>query len=258
MEKVKENSDWRSLVPTGVRAIIENRQLYSYDNEQSANLEKWLVSSENCSLVEIQRIELLAMKMLSTDRFLHSRNTALVASDLCHRYGFNPLAGYLAGIAHDLAKQLDNKSLIKIVKKAGLPISNIERDKPNLLHGKAASVLLRERFYIHNEDVLEAVAFHTSGMENMGPLAKVVFIADKAESSKRTNSMLGEMCLEGAELDTLLLSVLERTIKKLQEKNYKLFEDTLKLQRKIKGKDSTSEGSAHRESRIPILKLWSK
>ena len=223
-QKIKEGIDWRSLVPSGTRAIIEDRQLYGFRNAKI---------SENCNQSLIQRIETEARETLSHERFLHSRNTALHASDMCRRFGLDPQAGYLAGIAHDLAKQMDNKHLVKIVKADGQEISALEKDKPNLLHGKAAAVLLRDRFCIHNEDVLEAVAFHTSGRENMGQLAKVIYIADKTEYSRNIDPALRKMCME-EDLDSILFTVLEKTIGKLKAKELDLSEDTLMLLERIK------------------------
>ena len=229
---------WRSLVPPGVRAIITDKKLYGFQEKSAADGEKSLhVSSEDCSQTIIQRIETAARETLSTDRFLHSRNTALLSGDMCARFGFDPAAGYLAGIAHDLAKQIDNKQMIKIVKNAKLEITNLEKEKPNLLHGKAASVLLRERFFIHNEDVLDAVACHTSGSENMGPLAKIVYIADKTESSRNIDPAFRKMCMTETDLDSILFAVLEKTIIKLKAKKLDLSEDTLKLMNRIKEKN---------------------
>ena len=223
-QKISEKSDWRSLVPSGVRVIIEDKQLYGFNSEQPAG--------EDCSQVVIQRIETAARESLNASRFLHSRNTAQLALDLCRRFGLNPMAGYLAGIAHDLCKQLDVKQMLKLAKTDGMEISPLEKDKLNLLHGRAAAVLLRERFCIHNKDILEAVAFHTSGSENMGPLAKVVYIADKAEVSRNIDPALRKMCFENdpaITLDDILFAVLKKTVSKLQAKELDLSEETLKL-----------------------------
>jgi nicotinate-nucleotide adenylyltransferase len=221
---ISEGGNWQPLIPGEAAAIIENRQLYGFSGAVRENTVPGSI---------ILRIEKSAREALSTERFLHSRNTALQAFDLCRRFGLDPTDGYLAGIAHDLAKQLDNKQMLKIVKSAGMEISGLEKDKPNLLHGKAAAVLLRECFYIHNEDILEAVAFHTSGSENMGPLAKVIYIADKTESSRNITPSLRKMCREDT-LDNILFAVLEIMIQKLQSKGADLSKDTVKLLNRIK------------------------
>jgi nicotinate-nucleotide adenylyltransferase len=231
-EKIKTDQDWRSLVPAGARAIIEDRRLYGCNGSiKFANF--MLEDDKDCSREDIIRIEEEARRVLTVERFLHSRNTALLAHDLCLRFGINPKAGYLAGIAHDLAKQTEPKLLLKMVKDDGLPVTEIEKGKPNLLHGRAAAVLLKERFCIHNKDVLEAVAFHTFGKENMSPLSKVVYIADKVEVSRNIDPALRKMCVN-EDLDSILYAVLKKQIGKLQSKGYNLSEDTQRLLNKMK------------------------
>jgi nicotinate-nucleotide adenylyltransferase len=225
-QRISEGGDWQPLIPSGAGAIIENRQLYGFTGSAREN---------TVSDGIILRVETAAREALSTERFLHSRNTAIHAFDLCRRFGLDPMDGYLAGVAHDLAKQIDNKQMLKIVKSAGMDISGLEKDKPNLLHGKAAAVLLRERFSVHNEDVLEAVAYHTSGRDNMGALAKIVYIADKTESSRNIDPSLRKKCREET-LDNILLAVIELMIVKLQAKGADLSKDTIMLLKRIKEK----------------------
>ncbi|MCL2765076.1 MAG: nicotinate (nicotinamide) nucleotide adenylyltransferase [Treponema sp.] len=235
-QKISDENDgsscWRSLVPPGTRAIIEDRQLYGYKGQNAQN---------ELSQAVIQQIETEARQTLSIERFLHSRSAALHAVDLCRRFGADPAAGYLAGIAHDLAKQFDNKLLLKIAKAEKFAVSALEKSKPNLLHGKAAAVLLRDHFCINNKDVLEAVAFHTSGCEDMGQLAKIIYIADKTENTRNIDTALRKLCRE-ADLDSILLAVVERTIIKLKAKSADLSEDTLKLLNRIK-KNQEMHGS---------------
>lgn len=228
-QKIEEKSGWRSLVPSKVRAVIEDKRLYGFCGDKRRD--------ETVSSALIMNIEEEARGAISAARFLHSRNTALLSHDLCLRFGLDPMAGYLAGIAHDLCKQLDSKKILKLVKSDGMEISALEKDKPNLLHGRAAAVLLEERFSIHNKDILEAVAVHTSGSENMGLLAKVIYIADKAEVSRNIDPALRKMCYE-ENLDNIFYAVLRKTVSKLQSRKMDLSEGTLKLLEKTKGKNS--------------------
>jgi len=231
-QKIADGSGWRFLVPSEARVLIEERGLYGVRPSTAP-----LSGDDRSVAAVILRIEAVAREVLSTIRFLHSRNTAILAQDLCRRFGLDPMSGYLAGIAHDLCKQLDAKQLMKFVKSDGKSISALEKSKPNLLHGRAAAVLLRERFCIHNKDILEAVAFHTSGNENMGPLAKVIYIADKAEVSRNIDPALRRMCYE-ENLDSIFFAVLKKTVSKLQSKDLALSEETLKLLKKMKEKNS--------------------
>jgi nicotinate-nucleotide adenylyltransferase len=228
-ERIQARKDWRSLVPSDAAAVIEDRRLYGFSDGAEAQGE-----NEDCGKRAILRVEAAARETLNMARFLHSRNTALLAHDLCLRFGLDPKAGYLAGIAHDLGKQLGNEKLLELAKSDGMKITSLEKVRPNLLHGRAAAVLLKENYRIHNKDVLEAVVFHTSGSPDMGPLAKVVYIADKIEVSRNIYPAMRKTFIEEGNLDSLLYTVLKKTVSKLQDRKLELSDETKRLLEKMK------------------------
>jgi len=241
-EKIAADAAWRYLVPAAARAIIESRGLYGLVSR----------SAERPAGNLILRVEEAARESLNLERFLHSRNTALMAWDMCRRFSVSresasresarrpayklyPELGYLAGIAHDLGKQLSEKELIKLAKSDGRKISRLEKEKPSLLHGRASAVLLRERFNVHNEDVLEAAALHTLGGKDMGPLAKVVYIADKMEVSReKADPAVRKLAYTEDDLDRIFVTVLEQTVSWLRAKKLKLSQESLALLEKMR------------------------
>jgi nicotinate-nucleotide adenylyltransferase len=226
-ERIHAGKAWRYLVPPGAGAVILERGLYGISAEALRE--------------PIFRIETCIRSGLSSGRFLHSRNTALLAGDLCLRFGLDPARGYLAGLAHDMGKQLDEKELLRLAKTDGKEISGLQRKKPSLLHGRAAAVLLKERFDIHNEDVLEAVAFHTEGRAGMGPLAKAVYIADKIEVSRKdVDPALRELAFhppDGDNLDLVFNTVFNATVTWLKSRELDLSEGTMRLLEHIQKRD---------------------
>jgi nicotinate-nucleotide adenylyltransferase len=243
-ERIAAGKGWRCLVPAAVRALIEDRGLYGLGEKAPQDA----APEGEISGELIIRVENAAREKLSTGRFLHSRNTALLAWDLCRRFGLDPRLGYLAGIAHDMAKPLKEEALLELALLDGGDISRLERKKPSLLHGRAAAVLLRERFGIHNKDVLEAVSWHTEGDVDMGPLGKVLYIADKIEVSREGvdpairnigfSGTGGDTAGGGGEaLDRLFEAVLAETVTFLESKKIDLSEGTLRLLEKMKGKN---------------------
>jgi nicotinate-nucleotide adenylyltransferase len=249
-EAIREGKGWRYLVPAEARIIIEDRRLYDLPAsggpapvpppERAAPAESAVLSdsipppAREFSQALLVRVEYSVRESLSSPRFLHSRNTALLCRDLCLRFGLDPRAGYLAGIFHDLAKPLDGETLIGMARKDGREISELEKRKPMLLHGRAAAVLLRERFGVHNEEVLEAVAFHTEGKIGMGSLAKIVYIADKVEvSRKRVDGRIRDMAFRGAgsssALEELFGEVLGQAVTWLRAERMDISKETLGL-----------------------------
>ncbi|MCL1993222.1 MAG: nicotinate (nicotinamide) nucleotide adenylyltransferase [Spirochaetes bacterium] len=234
-ERVGSGENWRALVPEGARAVIEEKRLYGLDGGAVSG-----AAEGGAFRREIFCIEALARETLGIYRFIHSRNTALLAYDLCRRFALEPAAGYLAGIAHDLCKGFKDKEVIELAQSDGRGISKLERDKPGrLLHGRAAAVLLKERFCIYNKDILDAVAFHTTGGSSMGALAKVVYIADKAEVSRESDAAaLRRMCREEADLDRLFFAALSSVASKLHSKKHELSDESLRLLEVLKAKYS--------------------
>jgi nicotinate-nucleotide adenylyltransferase len=247
-ENIARGGVWRSLVPAGARIIIEDRGLYGLDKrtpppEAGREKARPVVSGGEISWERIVTVENAAREVLSPGRFLHSRNTALLAGDLCRRFNLDPRAGYLAGIAHDLGKPLDEKALTDLALRDGGGLSRLERKKPALLHGRAAAVLLRERFGLENEEILTAVAWHTEGNVDMGPLGKVLYIADKIEVSRegvdpalRKNGLSRPEEPEdsGKALEDLFAAVLDETVSFLRSKEMDLSEGTLRLLEKMR------------------------
>jgi nicotinate-nucleotide adenylyltransferase len=219
-DRIRNREAWRYLVPEGARVLIEDRLLYGYSPPypEPAGL------SGGLTWHTLTMVERAVRSMISPSRFLHSRHTALLSFDLCVRFGLDPLAGYLAGIAHDMGKSLPDEELLALAKQDGAVISKLEQKKPAILHGRAAAVLLRERFGIHNEGVLEAVRVHTTGAEGMGPLAKVLYVADKTEVSRE-----GEGLPEAGGLDRLFTAVLDEAVAYLRSQKLDLSEGTLRL-----------------------------
>jgi len=215
-EKIRGGGAWRYLVPAGARYIIESTKLYGFTGRRS-NESGENPASERYSLKElIVRIENEALSSLGFNRFMHSRNTALLSWDLCNRFGLDSQKGYLAGIAHDLCKYMNDEELMHLAHEDGGGISRLEQKKPGLLHGRAAAVLLTKKYDINDRDILEAIRYHTTGRWDMDSLAKVVYVADKIEISRNeVDPVLRKMGRE-SDLETLFEAVLSDTVSYLR------------------------------------------
>ncbi len=123
----------------------------------------------------------LLREHLSRERAGHCRRTAALASRLARRFGVGPGQAYLAGLAHDLARELPEAELPRLAAADGAPLRDWERQRPVLLHGRAAAVLLGAAA---SPEVREAVADHVTGRPGMSALARVVYVADFLEPGR--------------------------------------------------------------------------
>jgi nicotinate-nucleotide adenylyltransferase len=225
-EKIRDGGNWRYLVPAGAGDIIENRRLYGLESDRLGN--PGAFPQDHVELETVTEIEKAARRGLSPSRFLHSRNTALLAWDLCCRFNLDPRKGYVAGIAHDICKSMGLEEIAALAGSDGGGMTRLEKEKPSLLHGRAAAVLLKKQYGIHNKDILDAVRYHTTGKAS-GELVKVIYIADKIESSREgVGEDLRKMSRE-ADLNTLFTAVLDSTVAYLRSRKMEISPGTLRL-----------------------------
>ncbi len=127
-------------------------------------------------------------KMLKEDiskkRYLHSIGVSDTAACLAMRYDSDVRRAALAGLLHDCAKGLSEEELLQTVIRAGIEISEFEKENPELLHSKAGSVIAREKYGIDDEEILNAIFWHTTGKPSMTLLEKMIFLADYIEPNR--------------------------------------------------------------------------
>lgn len=176
---------------------------------------------ENSPLLPaIKIIQSDARKMLSEYRYNHSVGVAQTAYKMCELYGEQKDRGYLAGISHDICKEIPSEELVELAKKDGLPVSEMELKKPSLLHGRAAAVFLKEKYCVQDEELLQAVAFHTYGNKNFGKLGKILYSADKIEPGRDNINPEYLNHLFSLSLDALTIEVLQECMDYVAEKGY--------------------------------------
>ena len=93
-----------------------------------------------------------------------------------------------------------------------------------LHHQYVGEYLAKKKFYIRDEEILEAIKNHTTGNENMNKLAKLLFVSDKIEPKRGFNSApLINACINN--LDEGFIAVLKDNINYLKFKDIKYLND---------------------------------
>ena len=176
-----------------------------------------------------EKVRWYVKKSVSEKRYSHSVRTAEMCRKLCAVYGLDEKTGYFAGISHDMCKNFKPEQLLSLAKEDGADVSELERKKPSLLHGRAAAVLLKNNFGVTDSSVLEAVANHTFGKTGMCSLAKVLYAADKIEPGREhvTEDYLARLL--ALSLDGLVKAVLEENIDYLRKKGSAVAQESEKL-----------------------------
>lgn len=90
----------------------------------------------------------------------------------------------MAAWAHDVARAMSEDELLRRAGLYGIAILPEERSAPILLHGPVGAAMLRRDLGWDDEELLEAVRYHTTGRAAMTDLQLTVLLADKVEPAK--------------------------------------------------------------------------
>ena len=89
---------------------------------------------------------------------------------------------------------------------------------PFLLHAKVGGHLAKTKYKIDDEDIINAILYHTTGRPGMSLLEKIVYIADYIEPGREHAPNLDEVRrLSFRDLDEALLQILEDILVHLKE-----------------------------------------
>ena len=141
---------------------------------------------------------------------------------MCGLYALDPEKGYVAGIAHDICKEMDDSLMISLAKKDGMEISDAEREKVSLLHGRAAAVFIQEEFDVFDGYILESISNHTLGKENLCDLGKIVYCADKIEPGRPQSTEEYRKNLFSKSLNEMTAIVVRENMEYLEKKGKKI------------------------------------
>lgn len=158
-------------------------------------------------------------KVLSPKRYTHSVNVMKLSGELAERWGYPEEKAELAGILHDCAKELDDCELLRILDKLGDQVDDTVRSMRSLWHAPVGAVLCKEKYGIDDDDIYEAVFYHTTGKPDMGLLAQIIFIADLIEEGRDDYFPWAPAMRELAkkDLQEALLGVMDRSLESLIE-----------------------------------------
>lgn len=200
-ERVAKGEPIRYLVTPEVEEYIAHQCLYQEDEGQTPMNER------------LNKIKKILKKELDKDRYEHTLGVMYTSACLAMANGYDMEKAQLAGLLHDCAKCIPNEKKLKICVKNNIPVTQVEKDNPFLLHAKVGAFLARVLYEEEDEEILHAISVHTTGAPAMNTLDKIVFIADYIEPKRDKAANLKEIRKTAFEdLDEALKMILCDTI----------------------------------------------
>ncbi len=161
-------------------------------------------------------------KILDEKRYIHSKGVEEVAVALAEIWGADVINAKIAGLLHDNAKNLNKSILEKNIKEITEDSAILEAG--GLWHGPVGAKLLQEEYGVKNEDIYNAIYFHSTGRKNMSLLERIIYISDLIEPTRDLYFDWAESCRELAmeNLDMALIKVTDKLLAHLNSKGAKI------------------------------------
>jgi len=199
-----------------------------------------MLSEETLKLIE--QIKSDMKNNLSEHRFNHCVRVMEKAQELariCNKKNYDEKVSEdeaaLAGLTHDIAKEVPDENVFRIAKENDIEFDEIETKNTALLHGKLGAHIIKERYGL-NENIQNAVKYHTTTSIEMNLLAKIIYVSDKVEEGRNSDTydVEYERQLAEEDIDKAMLYILDANITALVKKKKLIHPNSILTRNKIK------------------------
>ena len=189
----------------------------------------------------IPQLRPIALSYLKAKRCAHVLGTAATAVKLAEKYGADAHRAEVAGLLHDCTKKLSMAEQLALCERYGIVLDELEKKALKLLHAKTGAALARDVFGVDDE-IYNAILWHTTGKPNMTVLEKVIYLADFIEPTRDFPGVDTLRRTVWEDLDRGLLMGLEMAVEEMQEMGSPIHVNTLTARDYLRGKEN--EGKA--------------
>ena len=142
---------------------------------------------------DLEKYQKKLQRYMDKSRYQHTLGVMYTAASLAMAYQYDIDKAMFAGLLHDCAKNVPHEKKLELCKKYQVEVTDIERENPFLLHAKVGAIIARKKYHVKDEEILHAIAVHTTGAPNMNTLDMILFIADYIEPGRDKAKNLGQV-----------------------------------------------------------------
>ena len=157
------------------------------------------------------------------------------------------LLEHVCGISHSTyfvhsEDEMPKEQQLQIIIDSGIILDNVQLHAPKLWHGMSGSIVVRDELGIDDEDILNAIRYHTTGRAGMSLLEKIIFTADFT-SEERTYSGVATMRKKSKKsLEEAMLYGYQFTFKDLSKRQLAIHPDEVACYNEIVLQISQTKG----------------
>ena len=189
----------------------------------------------NLRRLKLQELRPVALSYLKAKRIAHVLGTEETAVKLAEKYGADVDKARVAALLHDCTKRLTMEEQLALCEKYGIALDELEQRTLKLLHAKTGAALAREVFGADDE-ICNAILWHTTGKPDMTRLEKVIYLADFIEPNRSFPGVEALRRTVWQDLDQGLLMGLSMTIEEMEEMGNPVHHNTIEARDYLRGK----------------------
>lgn len=154
--------------------------------------------------------DLLKVKdYLTKERWEHSVRVAIMCAENCAKAGITEQKAIVMSALHDVAKYMtkDSAELKNFEFPEGVPSP--------VLHQFSGAYVAANTFNVDDEDLLNAIRYHTSGRENMSPTEVLLYLSDMLEEGRDFKNVDALRTVFKADMEICMLTSLKHQVEYL-------------------------------------------
>ncbi len=158
-----------SFLPKGVSAYVAENGLYG--------------TGKDYQKLSMEELESVVIGLLKPNRVAHVLGCRDTAVSMAKRWGADETDAARAGLLHDITKALDGPLQLTLCREYGKILDAFSEKNPKIIHALTGS-LVAQRIFGENENVVQAIRWHTTGKPGMSLLDKIIYVADYIEPTR--------------------------------------------------------------------------
>ena len=177
--------------------------------------------------MNISEIEQCIKKMTKESRFAHSKGVQKTAGELAKHYGLDVEKAELAGLMHDCVKNLPVDEMFRLCDELGCKLDFVTQREHKLIHAPLGAYYAKKVFGVDDEEIFNAIYWHTTAKADMTLFEKIIYIADVTEPNRKYDIIDEMRNLAYQDIDLAMLRILNYTINKQLSAGKMLHSETI-------------------------------
>ena len=121
-------------------------------------------------------LETMVKNKMSKKRYLHTVSVAHLASKIALANGLDAKKAYVAGMLHDIAKEMPHDDALKMMQER-YP-EYVSKPEP-IWHQWLSQEVAKDEYLVDDQEILQAIRHHTTASITMSKLDMCIYVADK-------------------------------------------------------------------------------